>query len=107
MQENERRLTERIAAFRIEKETIKATYTASQAQVRVNEAVAGLGTQLNSAGASLDRARDKVSQMQARAAATDELPQQRCASGSHGAAPTRTSSGSSRPVRPGPTSSAS
>ncbi|WP_345762507.1 PspA/IM30 family protein [Diaminobutyricibacter sp. McL0608] len=73
LQENERRLTERIAAFRIEKETIKATYTASQAQVRVNEAVAGLGTQLNSAGASLDRARDKVSQMQARAAATDEL----------------------------------
>jgi len=73
LQENERRITERIAAFRIEKETIKATYTASQAQVRVNEAVAGLGTQMNDAGASLDRARDKVAQMQARAAATDEL----------------------------------
>ncbi len=73
LQDNERRITERIAAFRIEKETIKATYTASQAQVRVNEAVAGLGTQMNDAGASLDRARDKVAQMQARAAATDEL----------------------------------
>jgi phage shock protein A len=73
LQENERRITERIAAFRIEKETIKATYTASQAQVRVNEAVAGLGTQMNDAGASLDRARDKVAQMQARATATDEL----------------------------------
>ena len=72
LQENERRLTERIAAFRIEKETIKATYTASQAQVRVNEAVAGLGSQMNDAGATLDRARDKVAQMQARAAATDE-----------------------------------
>ena len=41
LQENERRLTERIAAFRIEKETIKATYTASQAQARANEAAAG------------------------------------------------------------------
>jgi phage shock protein A len=73
LQENERRITERIAAFRIEKETIKATYTASQAQVRVNEAVAGLGSQMNDAGATLDRAKDKVAQMQARAAATDDL----------------------------------
>ena len=35
---------------------------------------------MNDAGASLDRAKDKVSQMQARAAATDELLAQRRAS---------------------------
>ena len=73
LQENERHLAERVAAFRIEKETIKATYTASEAQVKANEAVAGIGSQMNDVGISLDRARDRVAQMQARAAATDEL----------------------------------
>jgi phage shock protein A len=73
LQENERRLTERIESFRIEKETLKATYTASRAQARANEVAAGISTQLNDAGASLNRARDKISQMQARAAATEEL----------------------------------
>ena len=62
-----------MAAFRIEKETIKATYTASEAQVKANEAVAGIGSNMNDVGVSLDRARDRVAQMQARAAATDEL----------------------------------
>ncbi|MEJ3406066.1 PspA/IM30 family protein [Rathayibacter sp. YIM 133350] len=73
LQERERRLAEQIAAFRIEKETIKATYTASAAQVRANEAVSGIGANMNDVGVSLDRARDRVAQMQARAAATDEL----------------------------------
>ena len=73
LQERERHLSEQIAAFRIEKETIKATYTASEAQVKANEAVAGIGSNMNDVGVSLDRARDRVAQMQARAAATDEL----------------------------------
>ena len=73
LQQRERHLSEQIAAFRIEKETIKATYTASEAQVKANEAVAGIGSNMNDVGASLDRARDRVAQMQARAAATDEL----------------------------------
>jgi phage shock protein A len=73
LQENERRLTERIEAFRVEKETMKATYTASQAQARANEVAAGISTQMNDAGASLNRAKDKIAQMQARAAATEEL----------------------------------
>ncbi|MGR2752098.1 PspA/IM30 family protein [Agromyces arachidis] len=73
LEERERHLSEQIAAFRIEKETIKATYTASQAQVRANEAVAGIGASIDDVGTSLDRARDRVAQMQARAAATDEL----------------------------------
>ncbi|MET0784654.1 PspA/IM30 family protein [Leifsonia flava] len=73
LQERERRLAEQIAAFRIEKETMKATYSASAAQVRANEAVAGIGANMNDVGVSLDRARDRVAQMQARAQATDEL----------------------------------
>jgi phage shock protein A len=73
LQENERRLAERVATFRTEKETIKATYTASEAQVRANEAAAGLGSYMSDVGANLNRAKDRVAQMQARAAATDEL----------------------------------
>ncbi|MET0481072.1 MAG: PspA/IM30 family protein [Mycetocola sp.] len=73
LQDKERRLAERVDAFRIEKETIKATYTASQAQVKVNEALGGIGSQMNDVGDSLERARDRVAQMRARAAATDEL----------------------------------
>lgn len=73
LQDNERRLTERVAAFRTEKETIKATYAASEAQVKANEAAAGIGSQMSDVGANLDRAKDRVAQMQARAAATDQL----------------------------------
>ncbi|HSP76864.1 MAG TPA: PspA/IM30 family protein [Cryobacterium sp.] len=73
LQDNERRLAERVAAFRTEKETIKATYAASEARVRANEAAAGIGSQMGAVGADLDRARDRVAQMQARASATDEL----------------------------------
>lgn len=73
LQDNERRLAERVAMFRTEKETIKASYAASQAQVKANEAAAGIGSQMNDVGANLDRAKDRVAQMQARAAATDEL----------------------------------
>ena len=73
LQDRERRLAEQVAAFKIEKETIKATYSASAAQVRANEAVAGIGANMNDLGISLDRARDRVAQMQARAEATDEL----------------------------------
>ena len=73
LQDNERRLAERVAAFRTEKETIKATYTASEAQVKANEAAAGISSDMGDVGATLDRARDRVAQMQARASATDEL----------------------------------
>lgn len=73
LEARERQLAEQIDAFRVEKETIKATYTASEAQVRANEAVAGIGATINDVGTSLERARDRVAQMQARAAATDEL----------------------------------
>lgn len=73
LQETEQRLRERLAAFRIEKETIKASYAASAAQVRVNEAVAGISGQFDQAAARLDHARERIAQMQARAAATDEL----------------------------------
>jgi phage shock protein A len=73
LQENERRMTARVAAFRTQKETLKASYTASAAQVKANESVAGITSDLGGVGRTIDQAKDKVQQMQARAAATDEL----------------------------------
>lgn len=73
LEENERRMTARVAAFRTQKETLKASYTASAAQVKANESVAGISADYNGVGRAIDQAKDKVQQMQARAAATDEL----------------------------------
>jgi phage shock protein A len=73
LQENERRMTARVAAFRTQKETLKASYTASAAQVKANESVAGISADFNGVGRAVDQAKDQVLQMQARAAATDEL----------------------------------
>jgi phage shock protein A len=67
------RLQAQVAAFRTRKETLKATYTAAQAQSKIGEAVAGISGSMSDAGATMQRAEDKISQMQARAGAIDEL----------------------------------
>ena len=60
-------------AFRTKKETLKASYTASKAQASIGEAVSGISESMTDAGMTLDRAQDKIAQMQARAGAIDEL----------------------------------
>jgi phage shock protein A len=67
------RLSAQIEAFRTKKETLKASYTASQAQASIGEAVSGISESMTDAGMTLQRAQDKISQMQARGAAIDEL----------------------------------
>jgi phage shock protein A len=67
------KLQTEIEAFRTKKETIKATYTAAQASAHVNEAVSGISTSMGDAGAAMQRAQDKVADMQARSGALDEL----------------------------------
>ena len=67
------RLQTQIEAFRTRKETIKATYTAAEAQSSIAESVAGISGSMADAGASLQRAQDKVAEMQARSGALDEL----------------------------------
>jgi phage shock protein A len=67
------RLQAQVAAFRTRKETLKATYTAAQAQSRIGEAVAGISGSMSDAGQTMQRAEDKIAQMQARAGAIDEL----------------------------------
>lgn len=67
------RLQAKVDAFRTRKETIKATYTAAEAQTRITEAVTGIGEEMGDVGLAMQRAQDKTEQMQARAGALDEL----------------------------------
>ena len=70
---SERQLSTKIEAFRSQKEVIKAQYSAAEAQVRIGEAATGIGEQMADTGLAVQRAKDKTEQMQARAAAVDEL----------------------------------
>src|SRR5499425_1082526 len=67
------RLQSKVDAFRTRKETIKATYTAAEAQTRINEAFTGISEEMGDVGMAIQRAEDKTAQMQARAGALDEL----------------------------------
>jgi phage shock protein A len=67
------RLQSKVDAFRTRKETIKATYTAAEAQTRINEAFSGISEEMGDVGMAIQRAEDKTAQMQARAGAIDEL----------------------------------
>jgi len=67
------RLQGQIEQFRTKKETLKASYTAAEAQTKIGEAVSGISTSMGDAGATMQRAQDKIASMQARAGAMDEL----------------------------------
>jgi phage shock protein A len=68
-------LQQRVNNFRSQKEVLKAQYTAAQAMTSVNESATGISGTFGDAGAELQRAQDKISTMQARAGAMDELLQ--------------------------------
>jgi phage shock protein A len=71
--ESQQSLETRIESFRSQKEVIKAQYSAAEAQVRIGEAATGIGRGMQDTGLAIERAREKTEQMQARAAAIDEL----------------------------------
>ena len=73
LQTTAERIQVQVDAFRTRKETLKATYTASKAQASIGEAVSGISESMTDAGMTLQRAQDKISEMQARAGAIDEL----------------------------------
>jgi phage shock protein A len=66
-------LQAKVEAFRTQKETIKASYSAAEAQVRINEAFTGISNELGDVGLAIQRAEDRTAQMQARAGAMEEL----------------------------------
>ena len=71
--ETSQRLQSQVEQFRTRKETLKASYTAAQAQTQVGEAVSGISKSMGDAGGAMQRAQDKIASMQARAGAIDEL----------------------------------
>jgi phage shock protein A len=69
----QQRLQAKVESFRTRKETIKATYTAAEAQTKIGEAMSGIGEEMGDVGLAIQRAEDKTQSMQARAGAIDEL----------------------------------
>lgn len=69
----QRNLTARVEAFRTQKEMVKAQYSAAQAQVRINETLTGMSEEMSEVNMAMQRAQDKVLNMQARAEATEVL----------------------------------
>src|SRR5207248_10904160 len=67
------RLQAKVDAFRTRKETIKATYTAAEAQAKINEAFSGISEEMGDVGLAIQRAEEKTENMKARAGAIDEL----------------------------------
>jgi len=81
------RLQAKVDAFRVRKETIKATYTAAEAQIRINEVFTGISEEMSDVGLAIQRAEDKTEQMKARAGAIDELMASGALSDALGGAP--------------------
>jgi len=69
----EKRLSAKVEAFRSKKETIKAQYSAAEAQVKITESVSGIGEEMTDVGLAIQRAEDKTENMRARSEALDEL----------------------------------
>jgi phage shock protein A len=69
----EQRLVTQIEVFRARLEVIAARYSTAEAQVQINEAIAGVSDELTDLGAALDSAEVKSEDMEARAQALDEL----------------------------------
>jgi len=69
----EKRLAAKIESFRSTKETIKAQYSAAEAQVKITESVSGISEEMSDVGLAVQRAQNKTENMKARSAALDEL----------------------------------
>jgi phage shock protein A len=72
----QQKLADRIDRFRTQKETMKASYAAAQAQVKVTQSLTGVGNELGGVGEAYRRAEDKMLGMRDKADAMDGLIQQ-------------------------------
>jgi phage shock protein A len=70
---SEKRLSIKVEIFRTRKESIKAEYSAAEAQVKINESITGISEEMADVGLAIDRAENKKEEMKARAEAIDEL----------------------------------
>jgi len=68
-------LQKRVNDFRTQKEVLKAQYSAAKAQSTISETATGISKSFGDTGADIQRATDKIANMQAHAEAVDELLQ--------------------------------
>ncbi|WP_232686327.1 PspA/IM30 family protein [Halobacterium zhouii] len=73
LEEKADELQGRIEQFRTKKETMKARYEAAEAKTRVSEAMTGVGDELGDVNRAIERVTERTDDMEARAAAMDEL----------------------------------
>jgi len=64
---------QRVSTFHTQKEMVEAQYQAAKASVQISEAATGLSKESNEMGLAMQRAQEKVLQMQSRANAIDAL----------------------------------
>ena len=74
--EYQSRLQERIDKFRTQKETMKASYTAAQAQIKVQQSLTGIGEKLGGVGETYKRAEDRMLSARDKANAMDSMIEQ-------------------------------
>jgi phage shock protein A len=70
---SERASRGRLERFRAQKEVVKATYSAAQAQLAASESAAELSAQLADIGSATRRAQDQIDEISVRASALEEL----------------------------------
>lgn len=73
LEQSARQLSTKIEQFRAQRDTMKAQYTAAKASTAAMESLSGLSEQMTDVNMMMDRAKDKVEQMQARAQAVSQL----------------------------------
>lgn len=69
----EQKLSHEIELFKVKKDLMKAQYTSAEAQVKINESIAGISNKLGNLGESMERAKEKTDGMIARSNALNEL----------------------------------
>jgi phage shock protein A len=70
---SERATRGRLERFRAQKEVVKATYSAAQAQLAASESAAELSAQLADIGSATRRTQDQIDEISVRASALEEL----------------------------------
>lgn len=73
LEDTGRKLSSKLELFRSQRDTMKAQYTAAKASTQAMEGMTGLSEQMTDVNLMMDRAKDKITEMQARSAAVTEL----------------------------------
>ncbi len=69
----EKQLEQRIEQFRTQKEVMKSSFAAAQAQVKITESLTGIGDKLGGVGEAMRRSQDKIETMKNKADAMEGL----------------------------------